>query len=270
MSISPPARGLLRRYAFRMRSLFVAAVLLAVPGHAAAAVLKIGVAANFVPALQDLAPLFTQETGHALLISGASTGTLYAQIRNGAPFDILLSADLRRPQQLITAGLADAGFVYAEGVLVLYAPQHPLPANLELAVREPALRFLAVANPKTAPYGAAAAEVLAQLEAEQPLRAQRVIGSSIGQAFQYVVTGNAQMGLVAWSQVLALPAPVTAAHVLHIDASRYRALEQGGVVLKRSPHRAAAADFVAFLLSDAIQTRLALRGYRHPARRAFP
>ncbi len=235
--------------------------------HAAA--LNVAVAANFVAVLQSLVPQFESQTGHQVLVSGASTGTLYAQIRNGAPFDVFLAADMQRPRQLIAQGLADRrfAFVYAQGVLVLFAPGRVLPATLEQALRAPYLRYLAVANPKTAPYGAAAAQVLTALENGPggPLLVQRVIGSSIGQTFQYVMTGNAEMGFVALSQVLAVDRPVGAAHVRRVDRQTYAPLQQGGVVLKRSKHPAAAVAFSAFLTSAETQALIEAAGYMRPA-----
>lgn len=238
------------------------------------AVLKVAVAANFVAVLQTLIPRFENQTGHQVLVSGASTGTLYAQIRNGAPFDVFLAADLERPQQLIAQGIAErqSAFVYAQGVLVLFAPRRVLPPTLEQALRAPDLHYLAVANPKTAPYGAAAAQVLAAMEKEPggPLAVQRVIGSSIGQAFQYVMTGNAELGFVALSQVLALDPPVAGAHVRRVDVQAYAPLKQGGVILKRSMHSAAAKAFAAFLAGEQTQGRIEAAGYLRPASGKWP
>ncbi len=265
-----PARRSSQRWGDGVRVLLLAVALAVQHASVSAAELKVAVAANFLPVAQTLLPGFTAESGHAVRLSAASSGTLYAQIRNGAPFDVFLSADLMRPQKLLDAGLGDTGFVYARGVLVLFAPQQALPPRLEEALRAPDLRFLAVANPRTAPYGAAAAEVLAALEATQPLTVRRVVGSSIGQTFQYVLTGNAELGLVAWSQVLALPAPVSSRHVMRIDPQRYSALEQGGVILQRTRERAAAEDFVGFLVREDTQERIAHAGYLRPDRQHFP
>ncbi len=247
---------------------------LAFSGSLQAVELKVAVAANFAAVLQNLAPDFTQQTGHALRISAASSGTLYAQIRNGAPFDVFLSADLVRPQRLIEEGHAEAeqAFVYARGVLVLFAPAAVLSRSLEAEIFDPKRKFLAMANPRTAPYGTAAEQVLDHLYTRggRTLSAQRVVGSSIGQAFQYVMTGNADMGLVALSQVLATRPPVSAQHLLRIDRRLYAPLDQGGVILKRTPHPLAARRFVGFLRDDAIQARIEAAGYVRPAEPVWP
>ena len=164
------------------------------------------VAANFASAFQQLKPAFEEEAGHRLVTSFASSGTLYAQIFNGAPFDIFLSADNKRPLQLVADGLAieDSVFTYALGRLTLWSSN---PESIDAQGKvlraegwdKKGIKRIALANPKAAPYGAAAMEVLAALNFTNSMKADLVTGQNVAQAFQFILSGNAQAGFITQS-----------------------------------------------------------------------
>ena len=191
----------------------------------------------------------------AVSVTYGASGTLCAQLLNQAPFDLFLSADLSYPRKLVAAGLADGTteFTYSRGHLVVWVPKgSPIPVEqLGLqALLHPAARKIAIANPRHAPYGQAAAAALARLGLLEALRPRLVFGENISQTAQFVQTGAADIGLIALSLA---KAPVMAASgrywVLPEDA--FPPLEQGGVVLTRARHRTEALAFRAFLRSPA-------------------
>ena len=180
-------------------SIFIVLMILPV---AQAEQVRLGVAGNFIATAKALAPLFEQQSGHELVLSGASTGKLYAQIVNGAPYDVLLAADEDHPQQLEAAGKVVTGtrFVYATGRIVLWSSAaNPLDEN---SLADNGFAWFAIANPRIAPYGRAAQQALQNMDLWQAVKPKLVQGESITQAFQFVATGNAQLGFVALSQVL--------------------------------------------------------------------
>ncbi|USE37906.1 molybdate ABC transporter substrate-binding protein [Endozoicomonas sp. SCSIO W0465] len=230
-----------------------------------AAELKVAVAANFKPSLEKLAKAFAAETGHRLLISSASTGVLYNQITNGAPFDVFLSADSLRPERLEQQGLVLKGsrHPYALGELVLWSPGFSgkdgknNPMTLEdLAVYQ---GRLAIANPATAPYGLAAQQVLEKLGFWSPFRSRLVQGASIQQAWQFVASGNVPVGLVAKAQLVG--DKNNDGHIFPIPATLYDPIRQDLVILNRTSQPEAAKALVAFILSPSVQNTLAKQGY---------
>ncbi len=192
-----------------MKSLFrlvlpAALVLLALSGRAAAAGPLVAVAANFAEPAKEIAKAFETRSGHAVELGFGSTGQFYTQIKQDAPFAVLLAADAETPGKLLGEGLAVAGsrFTYAIGRLVLWGKSSALPAS-EAVLRSGGFEKLAVANPKLAPYGAAAVETLQKLGLYEALAPKLVQGNNIAQTFQFVDTGNAELGFVALSQVIA-------------------------------------------------------------------
>ena len=164
---------------------------------------QIAVAANFAAPAKQLAERFAQRSGHKLSLSTGSTGKFYAQIVNGAPFDVLLSADEETPRRLEREKLAvpGSGFTYAIGRLVLWSPRRGLvDANGEV-LRRGTFRHLAIANPRLAPYGAAAPAGDGKARCVAGAARSLVQGENIAQTFQFVASGNAELGFVAWSQV---------------------------------------------------------------------
>jgi len=177
---------------------------LCVPSVAIADEVRIAVAANFVSTLREIVAGFERETGHTAVVSSGSSGKLYAQIRHGAPFDVFFSADVARPKLLEEEGLAVGGsrITYAVGRLTLWsASPNVVKADGRSTLSGP-IEHLAMANPKTAPYGAAARQTLQVLELWNQVRDRLVQGENIGQTFQFVFSQNAPLGFVALSQVL--------------------------------------------------------------------
>ena len=174
------------------------------PTPALAGQVTVAVASNFTLPMRDIVAAFEQETGHEVTLVSGSTGALYAQVVNGAPFDLLLAADVARPQALVDAGLAVAADrrAYAMGRLALWTREPGLSlSEASVTALQGQSQRLAIANPKLAPYGRAAAEVLDRLGVRQALGPQLVVGQNVNQSYQFVRTGNARFGFVAASLV---------------------------------------------------------------------
>lgn len=215
--------------------------------------LTLAVAANFTDTTASLVETFEASTGHQVTASFGSTGKLYAQIRNGAPFDVFMAADAQRPQLLESDGMAVPGsrFTYARGKLVLWSPETAAFISPIAYLNEQPFSRLAIANPKTAPYGLAAQQVLEHLELWSPLQPKLVRGDSITQTFQFIASGNAQAGLVALAQVKAWPDQDGT--LWRIPQSYYAPINQQAILLKRGADNTAARDWLAFLQSpDAV------------------
>lgn len=226
---------------------------------AGADVVRVAVAANFSAAFEELARDFTAETAIAVRTSVGATGQLYAQIRNGAPYDVFLSADAARPRRLEAEGMAVPGSrtVYAEGRLAVYAPRlAPLPPDPLTLFDGPAI-VVAWANERTAPYGAAARAVL---EARGRGEVQGARGESVGQVLQFVESGAADIGFVALSQVVGRPSDTWAL----VPAELHPPLVQEAVILHPGAEHTAAERLVEFLASDRARKTLARRGYEPP------
>lgn len=163
----------------------------------------VAVAANFVPPFREIALEFEKSTGHQLQVAGGSSGNFYSQIKNGAPFDVFFSADMERPKLLEDEGLGvkESRFTYAIGRLVLWSPNEGLIKGEE-TLRSKQYKRLAMASPKTAPYGVAAMQAMQKLEIWDSVQTQIVMGESLGQTMGFIESGNAQLGFVALSQVL--------------------------------------------------------------------
>lgn len=222
---------------------------------------NIAVAANFTGATKKLVPLFEKATGDTVKASFGSTGKLYAQIANGAPFEVFLAADTKRPLKAEKAGLAVPGehFIYAKGKLVLWSAKKGLFQNGEQFLKQGNFSHLAFANPKTAPYGAAAKQVMQHLGIWSHLQARLVQGESISQTFQFVATGNAQAGFVAYSQLKAWQGAAGSSWV--IPATFYQPIEQGAVLLKKGASNPAALAFFDFLQSKPARKVIESFGY---------
>jgi molybdate transport system substrate-binding protein len=220
----------------------------------------VAVAANFVPVLQRLAPDFEASSGDRLRIIPGSTGKLYAQIRQGAPFDVFLAADRRRPQRLEQDGLTVAGsrFTYAIGRLVLWGRAKAVQSGLKVLLSDDIHR-IAIAEPEVAPYGHAAYEALRKAGLWQRLQSKLIRGESISQAFHFVASGNADVGLVALSEVLSYQSRSGDGSYYLVPAADYTPLEQQAVLLKRGGHNPAARAFLAFMKDP--RTRATIRDY---------
>lgn len=231
-------------------------------GQAFAAEVRVAVAANFAAAFQEVAADFASQTGHKVAIVSGSTGKFHAQIRQGAPFDVLLSADGKTPQKLLSEGLAVKGssFTYAIGKLVLWSPKPGFVDAKGAVLTQGTFSHLALANPKLAPYGAAAMEALKALGAYEVVKDRVVQGESVGQTFQFVSTGNAELGFVALSQVVQPGKPAQGAHWV-VPQSLYQPLRQDAVLLNPGANNAAAKALLAYLRSDAAKAVIRSHSY---------
>jgi molybdate transport system substrate-binding protein len=219
---------------------------------ASAEELRIAVASNALPVIKELSRIFSAQTGHKISLSAASTGKLYAQIVNGAPYDILMAANEREPLRLVKAKLAFTASrsTYAIGRLVLYSTRIPLQDRSgDVVLKERKWSKLAIANPRTAPYGNAARQVLKRLKLWGAVQHQLVRGENISQAFYFTHSGNAELGFVALSQIKALGSNVSAEY-WSIPSLWYHPLRQQMVILKRTKHKVAAEEFLSFMMSD--------------------
>ncbi|MCL1478181.1 MULTISPECIES: molybdate ABC transporter substrate-binding protein [unclassified Marinobacter] len=228
----------------------LAAALLIFAGNLAGAEpLRIAVAANFTDTTRYLIALFEETTGHSVAASYGSTGKLYAQIENGAPFDVFQAADSERPQMLENTGGAVAGsrFTYARGRLALWSPEPDVFSDPQNWLASADFKRLAIANPKTAPYGLAAQQVLENMSLWDALQPRLVRGDSIAQAFQFVATSNAQAGFVALSQVNAWQNSNGTLWV--VPQQMYAPINQQTVLLNHGKDKPVARQWLEFLRS---------------------
>jgi molybdate transport system substrate-binding protein len=227
----------------------------------AAETVRIAVASNFATLARQLATDFEADHPYRVVLSVGATGKHYAQIVNGAPFDVFLAADSARPERLEREGRSVPGsrFVYAVGELVAWAPRLP---GLEFpaALLDDSADRIAIANPRLAPYGRAAQEVLQALGAWDALRPKIVRGENVGQALQFVHSGNADVGLVAHAQLRALDGSATGSHWV-VPRHLYSPIEQQAVLLR---DHAAPRAFLAYLRSDEARALIRAGGYRTP------
>ena len=237
----------------------IAALCMSAPTWAAE--VMVAVAANFTDATRDLAPLFEKATGHTARISFGSTGKLYAQIEHGAPFQVFLAADSKRPRKAEREGLAVPGtrFTYAQGKLVLWSAGTDTFSDGEQYLKSLEFSRAALANPKTAPYGLAAQQVLQHLGVWEQAKPKLVQGDSIAQTFQFVATGNAEIGFVALSQVTAWKKPPGSAW--KIPQGYYQPIAQQAVLLKKGEDNPAASAFLDFLRSPEAHKVITGYGY---------
>jgi molybdate transport system substrate-binding protein len=237
---------------------FVAAIAALVGSNADAADTNVAVAANFTDAANEIATAFQQKTGHQAVLSFGSSGQLYTQITQDAPFQIMLSADEARPKKLVADGLAvaDSRFTYAIGKLVLWSKTKGLVKG-EATLKAGAFSKLAIANPTAAPYGAAAVETLKALKVYETLQPKIVQGNNIAQTFQFVETGNAELGLVALSQIAGEP---SGSRWL-VPQALYTPIRQDAVLLKKGAGNEAAAAFLAFLKGPEARAIIERYGY---------
>jgi len=220
----------------------------------------IAVASNFTSCAKALAATFEKETGHHITLAFGSTGRHYAQIKHGAPFAAFLAADVRRPQLLEEEGLAVAGsrFTYAVGKLVLWSPDPELIDQEANILRSDNFHHLALANPRLAPYGLAAQQVLHSLGLWDELQDRIVRGENIGQTAQFVISGNAELGFVAYSQVIATADHQTGS-MWTPPQSSYTPINQQAVLLQDDP---VARLFLEFLRGQMARPIIIEHGYR--------
>ncbi|MDR4461081.1 MAG: molybdate ABC transporter substrate-binding protein [Nitrospirales bacterium] len=227
---------------------------------------RVAVAANFLNTLNEIIRNFKTDTGHTVVVSSGSSGKLYAQIQNGAPFEVFFSADVKRPQLLEEEGLAVKGsrFVYAVGRLTLWSPVSNLVnEDGQIVLSKRNFEHLAIANPKTAPYGLAAEQTLKKLDLWESLKDRMVQGENIGQTFQFVFSKNAQLGFVALSQVLD-PKINGSGSRWDVPASFHDPLEQEVVLLMTGQNHSGAKAFLEYVKGDKSLAIIERFGYGLP------
>ena len=222
----------------------------------------VAVAANFSAPMQQIAVSFQKDTGYQLRMSFGATGGIYAQIKNGGPFDVFLSADQIIPQKLEAEGLGvpNTRFNYATGQLVLWSKQEGLVDDRGQVLRSKAIQRIALANPKLAPYGLAALETITALGLLNELKPKLVQGDNIAQTYQFVSTQNAQLGFVALSQILA-NGKMIAGSAWIVPPTLYKPIRQDVILLKNGQDNSAAKALMLYLRGEKAKAVMKSYGY---------
>jgi molybdate transport system substrate-binding protein len=236
----------------------LAGLLAAAASPATAGQTQVAVAANFTAPAKEIAAAFMDKTGNEAVLSFGASGQFYAQIRQGAPYQVFLSADADRPKAAVDAGLAvaDSRFTYAIGKLVLWSKSLDL-TNGDETLKANAFAKLSIANPKSAPYGAAAIEAMTKLGVYDAIQPKIVQGNSIAQAFEFIDTGNAELGFVALSQL----SGVTAGSRWLVPQTLYAPIRQDAALLKTGADDEASKAFLAFLKGPEARAIIEKYGY---------
>lgn len=245
-----------------LKMMQIALMWLGLAGPALAGEVTVAVASNFLTTVQEIADTFTADTGHQIHIVNGSTGTLYAQISIGAPYDVFLSADQARVLRLNEAGklLDGTHKPYALGGLVLYARKSGiLTDDIQTSLAATKVHHFAMADPELAPYGRATVEVLAHIGLTDMITQKAVLGANVGQTFGFVKTGNAPVGFVALSQAIKVGGAW-----LDIPASYYSPIIQEAGLLARAKDNTAAKAFYDHLSSESVAKTLFVSGYGVP------
>lgn len=223
------------------------------------------VAANFAAPMQQIAELFQKASGHTVKVSTGSSGKFYTQIREGAPFDVFLSADEKTPKLLEQEGLAVKGsrFVYAEGKLVLWSASPGFVDDKGAVLNTGSYNRIAYADPKLAPYGMAAQETLQKMSLWGKLQGKMVIGESIGQTYQFAASGNADLAFIALSQITK-SGKVNEGSWWIVPASMYNPIKQAAVELTAARDKNTARAFLSFLKSEKAAAIIRSYGYERP------
>jgi molybdate transport system substrate-binding protein len=238
---------------------FVVATLAATPVFAEQVL--VAVATNFVPPFREIAVEFEKTTGHTLQVAAGSSGNFYSQIKNGAPFDVFFSGDMERPRLLEDEGLGvkDSRFTYAIGRLVLWSPNADLIKGEE-TLQAKQYKRLAMANPKTAPYGVAAMQAMQRLELWDSVQPHIVMGESLGQTMGFIESGNAQLGFVALSQVID-PRIKGQGSRWDVPAHLHGPIKQDVVLLTKGKDNQAATVLLKFIQSPQAKAIIERYGY---------
>ena len=244
-----------------LRRFFVVLISCWISSACIAAEIRVAVASNFYPTAQQLVDVFEQESNHEVVLSAGSTGKHFAQIQHGAPFDLFLAADQERPSKLVEASIGDSSTLkpYAIGQLVLWQPgassSEAILKNLSSGGG-----FIALANPKLAPYGRAAEQTLANLKLDGDIQARIVTGENVSQAYQYVATGNAKHGFVALAQILERPG-LESENVWRIPSDKHDPIVQSLLLINDGE---ASRAFYDFMFSSAASEIIQSAGYLMP------
>ena len=248
----------------RLHRLLALTAALAFTTLARADVVQVAVAANFTAPARALAEVFARTTGHEARLSFGATGAFYTQIKNGAPFDVLLAADDERPARLEKEGDTVAGsrFTYATGQLVLWSAKPGFVDDQGAVLKGGHFGKIAIANPKNAPYGAAAVEAMEKLGLAATLQPKLVTGESIGQTFNFIATGNAELGFVALAQVLE-GGKLKSGSMWVVPAQYHAPIIQDAVILNRAASNPAAKAWMELLKTP--QSKALIRRYGYEA-----
>ena len=248
----------------RLHRLLALTAALAFTTLARADVVQVAVAANFTAPARALAEVFARTTGHEAKLSFGATGAFYTQIKNGAPFDVLLAADDERPARLEKEGDTVAGsrFPYATGQLVLWSAKPGFVDDQGAVLKGGHFGKIAIANPKNAPYGAAAVEAMEKLGLAATLQPKLVTGESIGQTFNFIATGNAELGFVALAQVLE-GGKLKSGSMWVVPAQYHAPIIQDAVILNRAASNPAAKAWMELLKTP--QSKALIRSYGYEA-----
>jgi len=228
---------------------------------------RVAAAADLKFALDELGAQYEKYSGKRIAATYGSSGNFFAQIQNGAPFDLFLSADIEYPRKLEAAGFTEAGtlYEYAVGRIVIWMPSEARADVAKLgwkALLEPSVERIAIANPEHAPYGRAAVAALRKAGVYEQVRTRLVYGENIAQAAQFVTSGSAQAGIIALS--LAVSPPMRDGKRWEIPAEMYPPIEQGAVILKSAKDKDGARALLAFLKSDTGRKILKTYGFTQP------
>ncbi|VVP97556.1 Molybdate-binding protein ModA [Pseudomonas fluorescens] len=224
---------------------------------------QVAVAANFTAPIQAIAADFEKDTGHKLVAAYGATGQFYTQIKNGAPFEVFLSADDTTPEKLEKEGDTVKGsrFTYAVGTLALWSAKEGYVDDKGGVLKKNEYQHLSIANPKAAPYGLAATQVLEKLQLTEATKAKIVEGQNITQAYQFVSTGNAELGFVALSQVYK-DGKVSSGSAWIVPASMHDPIKQDAVILNKGKDNAAAKALVEYLKGPKAAAVIKSYGYQ--------
>ena len=209
---------------------------------------QVAVAANFTAPIQAIASDFEKDTGHKLIAAYGATGQFYTQIKNGAPFDVFLAADDSTPEKLEKEGdiVPGSRFTYAIGTLALWSAKDGYINDTDKVLKENQFKHLSIANPKAAPYGLAATQVLAKLGLTDKVKDKIVEGQNITQAYQFVSTGNAELGFVALSQIYK-DGKLSSGSAWIVPEAMHDPIKQDAVILKKGENNPAAKALVEYL-----------------------
>ncbi|MCB4361004.1 molybdate ABC transporter substrate-binding protein [Quatrionicoccus australiensis] len=223
---------------------------------------QVAVAANFTGPMQVISALFERDTGHKTSLAFGATGKFYAQINNGAPFEVLLAADDETPAKLVKEGNAVAGtpFTYAIGTLVLWSADPKRVDNKGDILKKGGFKHLAIANPKAAPYGAAAMQTMSKLGVVDQLKPLFVQGENISQTHQFISTGAAELGFVAYSQVIK-NGQIGSGSGWIVPGSFYDPIRQDAVILAKGKDKPAAVALMNYLKGDKAKAVIKSFGY---------
>ncbi|WP_339446773.1 molybdate ABC transporter substrate-binding protein [Pseudomonas sp. EA_5y_Pfl2_R50] len=232
-------------------------------GTAQADEVQVAVAANFTAPIQAIAADFEKDTGHKLVAAYGATGQFYAQIKNGAPFEVFLSADDSTPEKLEKEGDTVKGsrFTYAIGTLALWSAKEGYVDDKGDVLKKNQYQHLSIANPKAAPYGLAATQVLEKLKLTEATKARIVEGQNITQAYQFVSTGNAELGFVALSQIYK-DGKVSSGSAWIVPASMHDPIKQDAVILNKGKDNVAAKALVEYLKGPKAAAVIKSYGYQ--------